>query len=229
MFNPVTVRPLRGSKLEVQATMARKALVRDLEFPYHIVNRSNNREFFEIELETLWQIFLENLKTLNKDYRCKIHSFVLMSNHYHLLISAPDGNIDRAMQYLQRETARTANAKTGRQNHFFGTRYRWSVIRTENYYWNAMKYVLRNPVRSGLVENVEDYPFSSLNRENEIWNFPIPFCDHSMNRTYLEWLNDPFQNESEHLIRKALRRKEFQLPRTKQGRKPVLDAAPYKK
>lgn len=133
------------------------------------------------------------------------------------------------MQYLQRETARTANVKTGRRNHFFGTRYRWSVIRSEDYYWNALKYVFRNQVRAGLVEHVEEYPFSSLNRESDLWNFPIPFSHLGTDRSYCDWLNEPFQNESESLIQKALRRKEFRPPRTAQGRKAVLDAMPYKK
>src|SRR5690606_40247811 len=54
-------------------------------FPYHVTNRSNNREFFYVEMETLWPIFTDTLFDLTKQFNCQIHAFVLMSNHYHLI------------------------------------------------------------------------------------------------------------------------------------------------
>lgn len=183
---------------------------------------------------------MQCLRELRKQYGCRIHSFVLMSNHYHLLISTPRSNIGEAMKYLHREVARKVNRAAGRTNHFFGGRYKWSLIDDENYYWNAVKYVFRNPLRAGLCEKVEAYPYSSLSRPRDLeWMmcdfFRSPDEEIELN---LEWLNEKFEAEKEIAIRKALRRRNFELPKTSErtifslGLLPTVrkgDAGLYKK
>lgn len=213
--------------------MPRKLLIRTSDVPYHITNRSNNRELFYIPLEELWRICLECLTELKFQFKCEIHSFVLMSNHYHLLISTPECNIGPAMKYFHREVARKANRTTGRVNHFFGGRYKWSVIYQSHYYWNAVKYIFRNPVRAGICEQVQNYKYSSLNQSPEKWTWHMTDIFEDRNRPvelYQEWLNEPFLAEKEESIRKALRRREFEPPRNSEnGRKETFDPTPYKK
>lgn len=212
--------------------MPRKLLIRTDEYPYHITNRSNNRENFYLDSQSLWEIYLDCLYQLNKQFGCKVHSFVLMSNHYHLIISTPLRNIGEAMKYFHREVAKKSNQKSKRINHFFGGRYKWSVIYQEDYYWNAIKYIFRNPVRAGICEKVQGHKYSSLNTHPLGWRWEMVDWFHHQQpyiQPDLDWLNDPFQNEVEESIRFGLRRREFKPPNTAQKKKSPLDQAQYKK
>ena len=197
--------------------MARKLLIRTSESPYHITGRSNNKDFFYVELKTLWDIFMKVMNDASELFGCDFHGFVLMSNHYHLLVSTPRCNIDKVMEYIQREVAKKSNLKSSRINHFFGGPYKWSIIYEESYYWNAVKYIFRNPVRAGISTNVSIYAYSSLNTRSEKvdWKMVDFFNDRTkLVSLDLDWLNEPFMNEIEEELRLALRRKEFKIPRS---------------
>jgi putative transposase len=205
--------------------MARQTLIRTSEFPYHITARSNNRDFFYLDVEKLWKIFMEVMARAQALCRCEFHAFVLMSNHYHLLVSTPDCNIDKVMEYIQREVAKKANSKSKRINHFFGGPYKWSSIQEERYYWNAVKYIFRNPIRAGICSSVNEYKFSSFNFQcNEFdWKTIDFFNDKTKSiKLDIDWLNEPFMNESEEFIRFGLRRKKFKVPRRKDSYKHII-------
>jgi putative transposase len=212
--------------------MARKLLIRTSKSPYHVTGRSNNKDFFYLDLETLWQIFMIAMKKSETLFKCDFHGFVLMSNHYHLLISTPFNNIDKVMEHLQREVAKKANHKSARINHFFGGPYKWSLIYDESYYWNAVKYIFRNPIRAGICDEVTKYPYSSLNRASKDLDWKMVDFFHNKSKPIIldnAWLNEPFMNETEETIRLALRRKEFKIPRSYHGYKTNLDTLLSKK
>lgn len=212
--------------------MPRKLLIRTPDFPYHITNRSNNKDFFYIDKSLLWDIFMNCLNELINQYGCDMHGFVLMSNHYHLIISTPRENIGDAMKYFHREVARQANKSTGRVNHFFGGRYKWSIVSNEDYYWNGVKYIFRNPVRAGICSDVTDYEFSSLNKNTPLFNWKMIdyfAVDKSLIELNTDWLNEPFSKENEAAVGKALKRREFKVPRGKSGRESFIETARYKK
>lgn len=153
-----------------------------------------------------------------------------MSNHYHLLISTPDSNIGDAMKYLHREVARRANKNSKRINHFFGGRYKWSIVNSENYYWNAVKYIFRNPVRAGICNSVKDYKYSSLNSSSKefLWKMTDYFYDQQKQiELDISWLEESYTTEVEESIRFALRRREFKLPRNKQGHENILNSPDF--
>lgn len=203
--------------------MPRKSLILSDTHPYHITNRSNNRDFFYLPLSELWEIFLENLEQLKSQYNCRIHAFVLMTNHYHLIMDTPNANLGDSMMYFNRESARQANFSAKRINHFFGGRYKWCLIDSERYYWNAVKYVFRNPVKAGICSSVKNYEYSSLNKFTKSLSDQIP--------SYLvtphlpiEWIDEDFSKEHYEAVKKALRRREFSLPvHQTNGRKIILD------
>jgi putative transposase len=212
--------------------MARKSLIRTSVHPYHVIARSNNKEFFYLDLNELWNVFMESFNKAQLEFHCKFHAFVLMSNHYHLLISTPEENLGEIMQFVQRSVAQSANKKVRRINHFFGGPYKWSIIESENYYWNCLKYIFRNPVRAEICYNVNQYKFSSLNTKPK--DFKWSMVDfHSSEQSEielnLEWLNEPFGSEIEEKIRFGLRRKEFKLPRSYSGKEAFLDTPLSKK
>lgn len=212
--------------------MPRKLLIRSEVFPYHITNRSNNRELFHLELSELWPIFLEALREIEFQFGCETLAFVLMSNHYHLIVKTPNANIGEAMKYFHREVARKSNRAANRINHFFGGRYQWSLIANENYYWNALKYVFRNPVKAKICSNVMEYRYSSLNSmpPDFKWKLVDPFSDEKLAIEFdIAWLNEAFGTEKERGIQLALRRREFSPPRGFGGKPIQLDASPCKK
>jgi len=190
--------------------MPRRRLILTDQFPYHITSRANNKKFFTIPLPQLWSIFNEIFSYLIKEYQINIHSFVLMDNHYHLIVSTPNSDLSAVMTYLNRETAKRANKFTGQINHFFGGKYKWSVITTEFYYLNALKYVFQNPVDAKICKNVQDYSFSSLNVPNKYFKtlniFTLEKKEIELN---LNWLNTTYDEESKILIKEALDRKIF--------------------
>ena len=148
-------------------------------------------------------------------YRAIPNLFVLMPNHFHLILTTPLGNIDVVMQYFISEATRAIQLRANRINHIFGGRYRWSFLKSAAALGYAYKYVARNPVRAGLAASVEQYDFSTLASTTsalpiadgigKYWQF-IP-QDYG-NR--LEWLNRRTPKEQEELIGKALRRYNFQ-------------------
>jgi putative transposase len=209
--------------------MPRKKLIRTKVFPYHITTRSNNKDFFYLNTESIWSLFLKHLDILKTDYQCRIHAFVLMSNHYHLVLSTPQENISEAIMYLNGSIAKEANKKAKRENHFWGNRYKWCVINNEKYFWNAIKYVFNNPVRAGLTHFVEDYQFSSLNYPNKnLWEMVDYFqsprqvieLDH-------DWLNFRFTKEQDICIRKGLRKDIFDIAPDKHRRKIPLNRTDF--
>jgi putative transposase len=203
--------------------MPRARLIRT-PLPYHIYNRSNNREYFYLDLPSLWEVFLDCLRESATKYECNVHSFVMMANHYHLVVSTPELNIDETIQHFQTEVARKANQRAERINHFFGGRYKWTVVGGEEHYWSAVKYVYRNPVKAGICAKVEAYPYSSLNKAALKWKHYSPYGNFPSEAAARNWFNQPFAGEQESQIQKALRRREFKLPRNKAGFLTRLDA-----
>ena len=73
--------------------MPRKNLIREPSLPYHVVNQCDNREHFPADLERIWQQFCAGLWEASLLLGARVHSFVLMPNHYHLIISCPERDL----------------------------------------------------------------------------------------------------------------------------------------
>ncbi len=198
--------------------MPRKPLIRDSEHPYHVYARANNREWFYLSTAEVWALSKEEIRTVSDRYSAEVISFVLMNNHFHMLLWTPKSNIDAIMNFFMRELSRKIGRRTGRINHVFGGPYRWSLIRNDFHLSLAYKYVYRNPVVGRLCATVEGYPFSTLKYLLRPQPEPIPLHDISVFRVReipaqpfnrLSWLNTPFSNEQHKVLRNALRRKVF--------------------
>lgn len=197
--------------------MPRKRIYRTEEFPYHVVVRCANKEWFQLPMPEVWNIFSIYLYFICVAYKVQIHSFVLMSNHFHMLVSTPEANIDQAMNYLLREVSRRIGEKTKRINQIFGGPYHWTLIKNSTHYSHAYKYVYRNPVHAGLCSKVEEYKYSSLHGLLGLCYLNIPAID-NLNLIYdttkvLKWLNEEYSEENRESIRKALSHREFQFER----------------
>lgn len=217
-----------GLDIDGMADMPRKKTYRTSEYSYHVTARSSNQEWFYIPMDRVWDIFSNYLWFIGKAYKVQIHSFVLMNNHFHLIISTPEANIDQAMNYLLREVSKRIGEEAGRKNQIFGGPYHWSVITNSIYYHHAYKYVYRNPVHAGICAKVEDYKYSSLRsllgREMAVIPAIDNLCLIQDPHKQLEWLNTSFADDDRLSIKKALKHREFQFVKDQNtGKKSKLE------
>ena len=130
-------------------------------YPHHVILRGNNRQ--EIFLNAADREFLLTvLAEESKQHGVDVHAYVLMSNHFHLLLTPQtDQALPRMMQALGRRYVRHFNQRHGRTGTLWEGRYRSTVIETERYLLACMVYIDLNPVRAGLVAQANDFPWSS--------------------------------------------------------------------
>ncbi len=199
--------------------MPRALLLRTRVFPYHVYGRCNNKEWFYLPISEMWKIFNEIMGIVVERYGFHIHCFVLMSNHYHLIVSTPQANLDEAMLYFVREVAKTVNRKTSRINHVFGGPYKWSLLDHKRAYEHAFKYVYRNPVEAAMCSKVENYPFSTLQFSANPSSFTYKLSNsifencnqypQTPSMETLHWLNHPYEEDEKLNIRNALKHRRF--------------------
>lgn len=129
--------------------------------PQHVIQRGNNRS--PVFLGTLdFQFFLRCLLTACQKHGCLIHAYVLMTNHFHLVMTPINAvGIGRALQAVGRRYVRHFNDVHGRSGTLWEGRYRATLIDTARYLLVCQRYVELNPVRAGLSEQPEEYPWSS--------------------------------------------------------------------
>lgn len=209
--------------------MPRKPIVRDPEASYHVTVRCNNKDWFALPLSEVWEIFERYLFFLHAGFCVDVQAFVLMSNHFHLIVKAPLQNLPEAMNYLLRETSRRIGERSRRINHVYGGAYYWTLINEWRHLHIAYKYLYRNPVEAGIVENVEDYPFSTLQvllgRQRSLIPVkdPLDFIDQP--EELLFWMNFSWSSAQVESIRKTLYKREFRWPLSEKQKIP-LDLGP---
>ncbi|HAZ12381.1 MAG: hypothetical protein A2X86_04005 [Bdellovibrionales bacterium GWA2_49_15] len=170
--------------------MPRKKLIRSSTNPYHVTARSNNREWFYIPSSEVWEITQNLLRRSEKHFDIKLEAFVLMSNHYHMLVHTPKANIDKFMHFFNKNLGQKISRKAGRINRIFGASYKWNLILSQSYYDSVLRYIYQNPMRANLVERCQDYPYCNLLSKN-------------YDQEKIAWLNQRLsEREVERTIRK---------------------------
>lgn len=142
-----------------------------IEYPgafYHVMARGNRRERIFRE-ENDRRFFCATLGEACERTGWRVHAWVLMSNHYHLMVETPEANLVAGMKWLQNTYTRRFNSRHRLWGRLFGDRYKavLSEGKADYYYCSLMDYIHLNPVRVGLVriaagESVRDYPWSSV-------------------------------------------------------------------
>lgn len=193
--------------------MPRRPLTCTNQFPYHVTSRSNNREWFYLPIEKVWQISCAAVFSVSEKYRVNTYSFVLLSNHFHWMLETPMNNLGDVMRDFLTQVSKDIQRHSGRINHIFGARYKWSILDSPYSVAYVQKYILRNPVRAGLSDLVESYRFSSLTNGDalpmasgvgSLWT-AVP----KRKSDLLAWLNAPTAKDLETQIAKALRKEFF--------------------
>jgi putative transposase len=104
---------------------------------------------------------LEYLASASQRYGAVIQAYCLMSNHYHLLLETPEGNLPQIMRHLNGAYTTYFNVKRKRSGHLFQGRYKAILVEADSYATELSRYIHLNPIRVGLAAKPEDYPWSS--------------------------------------------------------------------
>lgn len=128
---------------------------------YHVILRGNAGQdiFFEDKAR---KYFYRLLQEGREKFEHRIHAFCLMANHVHLVIQVGDVPLSRIIQNLSQRYTGSVNRRQKRTGHVFQGRYKAILIDAETYLLELVRYIHLNPVRAGIVERVDDYPWTSL-------------------------------------------------------------------
>jgi putative transposase len=142
---------------------------------YHITSRGNARKpIFKDDDDR--SRFLELLRQVNDRYNGLCHAYCLMSNHYHLVIETPDGNLSKGMRQLNGVYTQSFNRKHRRVGHIFQGRYKAILIDKESHLLEVCRYVVLNPARARLVSDPEAWQWSSYRSTAGALTGHLPAC-----------------------------------------------------
>jgi REP element-mobilizing transposase RayT len=128
---------------------------------YHVTSRGDRREDIYLDDDDR-RSWLAVLGTVCGRFNWVVHAYCQMSNHYHLLVETPDGNLSRGMRQLNGLYTQGFNRKHGLVGHLFQGRYKAILVQKEGYLLELSRYVVLNPVRARIVDDPAEWPWSSL-------------------------------------------------------------------
>jgi putative transposase len=187
--------------------MAKPMIIRCTTHPYHVTSRTYDQTFFPFPLKEVWEMMITQLFKLQRNEGLAVHAFVLMGNHFHLLCQTPRGNLDEIMRAF-------LHATSIRLNQGWEPRYRWSLIESQTHYFQVYRYIYQNPIRAGLCLRVEDYLYTTL-KENHLplfSNVPMSFGG---SEGEIEWLNEIYGDDDQDLIKRGLKKSQFNITQRK--------------
>jgi len=182
--------------------------------PQHIIQRGNNREPCFVSVED-YHRYLGDLSEVAIKYRCRIHAYVLMTNHVHLLATPMiENGLSSMMQALGRRYVRYFNNTYKRTGTLWEGRYKASLVDSDKYLLTCMRYIELNPVRARMVDHPGDYGWSSYHANAQskedklIHRHPVYTqlgdTDEERKSCYRELFRDHIDRVTVHQIREAL-------------------------
>lgn len=132
---------------------------------YHIYQRGNNKEYI-FENPKHKAFFIKQIKEYNKLYDFQLLAYVIMNNHYHLLIKANKTSISEIMFSINNVLGKYLNRELKRTGHIFEDRFKSKLVDDEAYLIWLLRYIHRNPIRANLSKTPDEYRWSSHNYYN---------------------------------------------------------------
>lgn len=127
---------------------------------YHITSRGNEqRKIFFSRKD--YEKFKEYLADAIEKFGFLLHGYVLMTNHYHLIIETPEKNLSKIMHYINSSYTTYTNIKRKRSGHLFQGRFKSIVVDKDSYLLELSRYLHLNPVRVKMAQMPGDYTYSS--------------------------------------------------------------------
>ncbi len=139
---------------------------------YHIVQRGNNREYI-FKNKSNKKLLLDLFEKYIEVFNYEILGYVVMDNHYHIIIRTMGEALSKVMQRINTEFARTYNRENKRTGHVFEKRYKGILVKDDSYLLSLLRYVHQNPVKAKICRKVSEYKWSSdfLYRKNRVKGF----------------------------------------------------------
>jgi len=127
---------------------------------YHVTSRGDRREniYFCDADRRAW---LELLGKVCERFNWMCHAWCQMSNHYHIVVETVEGNLSQGMRQLNGVYTQHINSAYQRVGHVFQGRYKSILVEKESYLLELARYVVLNPVRAGMVDDPQQWPWSS--------------------------------------------------------------------
>ena len=134
-----------------------------IEYPgafYHVTSRGNEqKDIFKSDVDR--EKFLSYLVSAGERYGAVFHAYCLMTNHYHLMLETPLGNLSLIMKHINSSYTKYFNTKHKRVGHLLQGRYKAILVQADAYAAELSRYIHLNPVRAGMVKSPEDYRWTS--------------------------------------------------------------------
>lgn len=134
-----------------------------IEYPgawYHVMNRGRRSEsVFSGKQDYL--MFIDLLIEISEMWNINVAAYCLMTNHYHLLLQTPDGNISRCMRHLNSVYTQRYNRRHGFDGQLFRGRYKSILVCDDSHLLQLVRYLHKNPLKAGMVKDIADYEWSS--------------------------------------------------------------------
>ncbi len=141
--------------------MARYPRIDLPDIPHHVVQRGNNRLPCFLDDQDR-HCYLTRLGEALLASGCRLHAYVLMENHVHLLLTPPEaGALGKMMQLLGRSYVGQYNARHGRTGTLWEGRYKACLVGDESYALRCVRYMDLNPVRARMIADPQSYRWSS--------------------------------------------------------------------
>ena len=117
---------------------------------YHVMNRGAGRcRIFENDAQRHY--FLSLLEVTCERFNAEWHAYCLMTNHYHLMLRTPQGNLQRIMRHINGVYTQYYNRESRRDGPLFRGRYKAILVDAEAYWTHLSRYIHRNPVDASVV------------------------------------------------------------------------------
>jgi len=127
---------------------------------YHVMNRGRARQKI-FHNPDYYEMFLSVLDEAHQRFGVEIHSYCLMTNHYHLLVKTPDANLGRVMRHINGVYTQRHNRMKNTDGSLFRGRYKAICVEDDSYQLQLSRYIHRNPLEAKKVTSLEAYPWSS--------------------------------------------------------------------
>ncbi len=130
--------------------------------PVHVTQRGVNRCAIFVDDEDRSHL-MQLLVIATREEGVAVHAYVLMGNHLHLLATAPaPGALSRAMRHIGHCYVQSFNRRHRRTGTLWEGRFKSCLVDSERYLLTVYRYIELNPVRAGMVDDAERYPWSSV-------------------------------------------------------------------
>lgn len=173
---------------------------------HHVMNRGNGRATIYHE-DTDYRSFKGLIRQANERIPMRVLAYCLMPTHFHLVLwPHGDGDLGRWMHWLLTTHVQRHRRRYETVGRIWQGRFHAPPVQQDEHLFVVMRYVERNPLRAGLVDRAEDWPWSSLRARVDASNDllcppPIELPD-----DWVEWVNQPLTAAELDAVRTSLRR-----------------------